>query len=347
MARAETPYPIHGKIGNLIYKVRDGKQIVHEAKGTVNPKKIGPAYHLNKDEFAGAAQVAHAIYRHIKPDKFHQRKPQANLDKLGPIMRPYPQNYITAQLKKSAQYELKRKARRFHFADEFCFLDAVKALRGLDLSKEGAPSGHVSMTPIGPQHNPTAIKITGLDYAARAITAHGNAKLECRFHIRQCRVTELDYIPETREWETRKLPQPNPLQRHSPTQSHRSHPSLWIPVEIIPKEGITLPLEALNAYWDAQKPEGAKYLTSVAIEWREIKTVGRRVKRLHDQGIVRIASLHAPLEDWIPKNPPGNSVTENRIPAKPRMPRRPPQSRPQTPEEILKQAITSMNPPAT
>ncbi len=289
MAKAHTPFPIQGKLGQYIFKVQNGQQHIQLAPTEFNPKKHGPAYFLNKDEFAGAAKIAHNIYKFIKPDKFHQHKPEKNVDKLGPIFRPYCQNYLTAQLKKNADLENKSRTKNgFWYASEFTFYDAVKAFQGLDLSKEEAPSNHVQMMPLGPQHNPTAIKVTGLELAARAIDKHGNAKLEFRFHIRQSCILELKYDKETRKWF-------NPASPSKPwdekQKCYHSPPSGWIPVEIIPEE-FTIPIPS------NQWQEDDKYLTAIMIEWREIRTVGRRITRLHDQGIVKIAALHAPAEAW-------------------------------------------------
>jgi hypothetical protein len=62
MAKASTPHPIRGKIGNFIYTVRNGKQFVHEAPKEYIFRQGTPAHGLNRREFAGAAKIACEIY---------------------------------------------------------------------------------------------------------------------------------------------------------------------------------------------------------------------------------------------------------------------------------------------
>jgi hypothetical protein len=291
MARATTPHPIHGKIGNLIYRVRNGKQFVHEAPATYVFRQGTPAHGLNRQEFGAAAKIASDIYRNIKP----RRDPE----KLGPIFAPYPQNILTAKLKLGADTERKRTFKDYSYADEFCFRDTARSLMGLDLSHARpqqspgrcAPAECVHMQPLGPQHNPTSIKVTGLDQAAAVIDAHGNARLEFRFQIRQTRVLELKYHKEENKWMPKEDDPSNSNTHHAHKVLAHSQPTDWIPVEIIPNQGFTLPIPK----W---APD-AKYATVVMIEWREIRAVGHRIKPLHDHGIVRIVSFHAPAEAWL------------------------------------------------
>lgn len=334
MATAHAPFLLKGKILNLVFRVRDGKQIVQAAPREPTRHKHGPAYTLNKDEFAAAAMIAQSVYRHIRHDVFDQRKPHTNHHKLGPIFRPYAQNHLTARLKLKADLEGKRRHKSgYHYATQFRFIDAVNALKGFDLSNPGSPSGFVGMIPIGPQHSPTAIKVMGLQDAAQAIARHGNARMELRFHIRQSRVMELNYDRDTRAWDE---PQGQSRPVCAQNKSHCSKPTDWIPAEIIPSQGFTLPLP--QGIW----AEDEKYLTAVMVEWREVRTIGRRTVRLHKQGIVRIAALHAPVEAWArPEAHP-----QDPQPPKPRPPRRQaPRIDPlQEPEAYIRQALAKLHP---
>ncbi|HEX2901667.1 MAG TPA: hypothetical protein VHS96_18290 [Bacteroidia bacterium] len=289
MAKATTPHPIHGKIGNLIYTVRNGKQFVHEAPEHYVFRQGTPAHGLNRREFAGAAKIACEIYSAIKAAKPGRWPAKNPADAPGPIFKAYSQNILTAQLKKSAAADAKRKHRYYHFADRFLFRDAVAALKGLDLSRDKATAALVSMVPIGPQHNPTAIRIQGLENAADRIQVNGNARLELRFHIRQANFVERFYCKDREAWVTRAEMDGESANAHSAIR-HISPPSDWIPVEIIPREGFCLELPE----W----AQDAKYLTTVLVEWREVRNVGNKVTRHHDCGIVRIVALHAPAEAW-------------------------------------------------
>jgi hypothetical protein len=370
MAKAKGPSLLSGKIQGLVYKVRNDQQIVQQAPREYKYKGHGPAYTLNKDEFAGAAKLAQSIYRRIKAGGFSKGRTGNKHHKLGPIFRPYSQNYLTAQIKQKADLEGKRHYHNgFHYATEIRFYDLVRALKGLDLSNLDAPSGHVSFTPLGPQHNPTAIKVMGLQDAANNIHRHGNARLEVRFHIRQCEITELAYDCETREWNpiesdlpvapTSKSRITGPSHASEPSsqkgksvqnaaddrhqlassskKAHASQPTDWIPVEILPEQGITLPIP--KDRWLSSD----MYLTTVMVEWRQIKPVTRTAERLHKQGIVRIAALHGPEEAW--------QRPANRITPPPKVPKTP---RPKTttlridpyqdPEAFLAQAVAKLDP---
>jgi hypothetical protein len=293
MAKAKGPTLLHGKIQSLIFRVRNGQQEVYFAPGDYDFSKAGMAYHLNKREFAAAAHIAQDIHRSLRRKRF---------DELGPIFCPYPQNRITAALKKGADHDHKKqKKQRFHYAHAFTFRDTARALQGLDLSRKTAPTNHVEMIPLGPLHCPTHIKIRGLEKAAEAIQIAGNARLEFRIHIHQSRIKELQYHEEDKKW--------LPLQhiRSDSQIQHRTPPSDWVPTQFIPAQGITLPIPQ----WEQRD----KYLTTILIEWREIRTVGHKIITKHEMGIVRIAATHGPAEAYQdatpnqhhgPKNHPWN-----------------------------------------
>ncbi|MEY3442535.1 MAG: hypothetical protein RLZZ519_816 [Bacteroidota bacterium] len=293
MAKATTPHPIQGKIGNLIYTVRNGKQFVHEAPKEYVFRQGTPAHGLNRREFAGAAKIACEIYNALKPEKPRKWQASNPADAPGPIFKAYSQNHLTGLLKKASEAESKRKHKFYHFADRFLFRDAAKALTGLDLSRETAQASHVKMIATGPQHNPTAIRILGLAKAAEKIRVHGNARLEFRFHIRQTSFVERFYSESHSAWVTRPELEGQPPKTNE-SKRKSTEPSGWIPVDIIPNEGFSLDLPT----WEPD----ATYFTAILIEWREVRNVGNKTVRHHSQGIVRIVCAHAPAEAWEEKD---------------------------------------------
>jgi hypothetical protein len=279
MAKAHGPILLSGKLQNLIFRVRDNKNIVHLAPDKIQVKHATQRYYDNRMEFGGAAKMAAQIYAGLQasgPD-----------DPLGPIFRAYPQNLLTSRIRRAPnRNKVHIVGEQIPYVDKFSFADVAPALKGLDLSNPEAPSAKVHLTPIGPQHNPTAIKITGLTNAADAIPVLGNARLEFRLHIRQTEIKDIFYNAILQQWQRQDVQTRN----SSSVQRNWSDPSDWIPIEFFPKEGITLPLPTPDA--------SRNHLTAIFIEWREIRTVGRRTIQHHKHGIVRIAALNAPLEAY-------------------------------------------------
>ena len=281
MAKAHGPILLSGKLQNLIFRVRDNKNIVHLAPDKIQVKNATQRYHDNRMEFGGAAKMAGQIYAGLQasgPD-----------DPLGPIFRAYPQNLLTSRIRRAPnRNKVHIVGEQLPYVEKFQFCDVAPALKGLDLSGLEAPSAKVHMTPMGPQHNPTAIKITGLTAAANAIPVHGNARLEFRLHIRQTEIKDIFYNAILKQWQRQDVKTRN----SSSIQTKWSDPSDWIPIEFSPKEGITLPIPTVD--------ETRNHLTAILIEWREIRKVGRRILQHHKHGIVRIAALHAPRAAWTP-----------------------------------------------
>jgi hypothetical protein len=279
MAKAHTPHLLRGKIGNLIYRVRDGKQLVHLAPSPHRDKQRFESrmayrhFRLNLHEFAGAATVACDVYRHL-------------LSEHKPMLRPYSHNRMTALLKAAGDHHIKSQllGTAHHHALAFRLYDAFKAFQNLDLSHPGAPAAQVSMTPVGPGHNPTAIRIGGLRTAARAVPVKGNARLEVRIHLRQTTFSEHEWSAQHQRW--------LPVERNPPiVGSGMNRPSGWIPVEALPHGDLHLDLP--------QNPEGAKFLTAVIVEWREVRAVDDKEVLHPKQAVVRIVSVHGAAADFV------------------------------------------------
>jgi hypothetical protein len=281
MAKAHSTHLLRGKIGNLIYRVRDGKQLVHLAPApwqerTRYQRRLRyDGFRLNIEQFAGASATASGLYGQLFSD-------------LNTLVRPYTHNRLTARLKKSGDRHhrcIVTPDGKVH-ASAYRVIDAWKAFHGLDLSHEGAPVKQITMTPVGPQHNPTAVRISGLRDAARAIHTHGNARLEARIHIRQTNFGEMAFNPEDKEWQPRD-PTYTPTQHRGCTHAR---PSGWIPAEVLPKGDLNLPLPA--------SPDGDKFLTAIIIEWREVRTVHEKEIPHPKQAIARIVAVHGNPEDF-------------------------------------------------
>jgi hypothetical protein len=295
MARAQSPQLLRGKVGNLIHRVMNGKQVVQQAepewkakrrhKNRMADRSCVNRYRDNILEFAGASKIANETYENILA---------SSGDELGPIFRPYSQNHLMAKLREAHTTFREETGHHAVYATEFPLLNSARALRGLDLSRETAPKEAIRMIPIGPHHNPTAIKVLGLEQAADRIPVNGYTGLEFRFHIRQSDLAEYN-LEQDKTW-TRKLSYYTTEngQRSSQHITFKSDPTDWIPVDIIPHEGFTIDLP--------KRREEFKYITAIMIEWREVRTVGRRYHRLHDKGIVRIAAVHGPAEAFIAKD---------------------------------------------
>jgi hypothetical protein len=281
MAKAHSPHLLRGKIGNLIYRVRDGKQLVHLApaphqeRARYKRRLQYQGFRLNIEQFAGASAIASHLYRELFSD-------------YTSLVRPYTHNRLTALLRKTGDGHTRTQVLpgdQVH-AGAYRVYDAWKALQGQDLSHNGAPTKQVSMTPIGPQHNPTAVRITGLRDAARAIHTHGNARLEARIHVRQANFEEMAYDPVDKEW--RPLdPDYTPVKYRGCTFTR---PSGWIPAEVLPKGDLNLPLP--------ESPDGDKFITAILIEWREVRAVDEKIIQHPKQAIARIVAVHGTPEDF-------------------------------------------------
>lgn len=283
MAKSQSIHLISGRLHDIIFKVRDGKQYLSMAPfHTHNEQRSKDKVHYrdyfrNQREFAAASRIGGIIYRVIK-------KP-VNFD---PIFKPYAQNTITAAIKRAVHLDTDHKA---DLLAQYRIIDGYHALKGLDLSPEDAPTKKVFMTPLGPLHNPDTLHINGLQAAGATLRGHVKSTIECRLHIRQARFHEFTEDPDTHEWIT-AADAPDPKDDHP---EWNSQPSGWIPMEIIPYEGIKIPLPH-------QAPH-EKYVTIIMIEWREHSPVGRRLRYHRKDTITRIVSIHAPAEALPLKHP--------------------------------------------
>jgi hypothetical protein len=273
MAHAHSPNGLlRGKIGNQIFRVVNGKQVVSLApppwqlkrkhRERMQPDSAHLSYRRNILAFSGASITAKEIYKGLRI---------ANKDQAARIFGPYPQNALIAQLKRHAA------ERQGETVTAYTPRDVQRALRGLDLSPDAAPSQQA-----------TGIKVLGLEKAARRIPVHGNAQLEFRLFIRQGQFSEHRLHPIDQTWGKVRQPAAPTADGHPATFQQLSEPSDWIPVDFIPKEGIVLDLPP--------QPQHLTYVTAVMVEWREVRAVGRKVHPHHAMSIARIVSVHGPAE---------------------------------------------------
>lgn len=339
MAQNTSLPQLSGRLGNLLFTVRDGKNHVQMARDysdrhrqrMKNPRM--DTYRLNIHEFAAASSIASEIYRGLwLGDHGRDTTP-------GPIYRAYPHNHLTAKIRAAGDHRNKERTRRrgkgTWFATSFTISDIAQGVKGLDLSKETAPAAAVRIQALGPAHNPTELRITGLPQAAAAIRTANDTLLECRIHLVQAQVTERHFDPDTNRW----IENENLDERGQPIMNENScPPSDWIPAHIIPAEGLKIPIPELH--------ENSKHVTAILIEWRAHRDKGRRLVRLHDKGIVRIAAVHAPATAWQDTNETAKQPQSHHILPTPRTlnaPKKPDWRK--SPKEYIQQAINKMRHP--
>jgi hypothetical protein len=284
MATAKSPTLLSGKIGTVIFRVRDGKQLAHLAPTAHEEEKFykrrlkHPLFRFNAMEFAGASRVAGQVYRQLLGGS------------VSPLVRPYAHNLLTKLLKATGDSHIREALpqRASHYAREYNLYDVWRAFQGLDLSHAGAPARQIRMTPVGPGHNPTAIRVSGVRDAARAIPIGGNARLEVRFHIHQ-----VDFVGQAFSDTFQKWLPTEPGQETRCRRNGIIRPSAWIPVQAMPQDDFVINLPG--------NPNGDRIITAIAIEWREVRAVGDKEIEHPRQGIVRIAAVHGSAEDFTPR----------------------------------------------
>lgn len=268
MAKVISPFQCSGSIGHVVFRVRNGQQTAH-LKGFFDRKKWrnnrrAALSHLNAQEFGGAAKCACAIYNAIRGSGGED------------TFRPYAHNHIARLLRRHA-------VRRGGPVDSYNFRDAIPALRGLDLSREGSPSKQVSFHPIGPVHRPTHVRVQGLREAAHAIDPTGRKQLEFRVVRRAIHFPEMHY--HAQDWEWRRT-------NHDPLPAENSYTTPWITVDSVPGEGIRLHTASAATLAGPERP----ILVFLQIEWRELRPQ-RKPKELKGYTIVRLGAILATAEE--------------------------------------------------
>ncbi|MFN8395353.1 MAG: hypothetical protein U0176_11980 [Bacteroidia bacterium] len=345
MAIAHTPFPISGRVGKMIMTIRNGKQFVHQAPGyagrhqkrMADPRLTGYQHHTRA--FGQASSLSTKIYRSIRPHRLEDGD-----ENIGAQLIPYPQNRITTRIYQAGVAGTRAKissTTSSFYATEYRIRDIAPYLRGMDLGLPEAPNSAITIQPLGPGHDPDAIRIRGIQEAAKTISIHGNSRIEFRVHIRRAEIQEMIWRQEYKRWR----PINDVHTRDKPASPRPMKPSAWIPVDILPPEGLRIPIPR-----DA--PE-ATIVTSVVIEWREIRPVGNKTIYHHRKGIVRIVACHAPAQAWTDGKPAAAHLkdTHHHLPAAYRSPD--PISEPKqipiplTPAEQIAQALAHMRPSST
>jgi hypothetical protein len=266
MAKVTSPFTCSGSIGDATFSRRNGKTVAYlrphidRDKWRKNPK--AQLSHLNAQEFGGAAMAGSAIYNALAFGR--SRK----------ACMPYGHNHIALQLRRHTP-------RTRGFIDRYTFAAAIPALRGLDLSKEGSPSKCLTFLNTGPVHCPTHTRIQGIRKAAQAIDPTGSRDLEFRVTRRNVRFPEIAY--EASDWKWHRTP-------GSQNLLASTHTTLWIPVDCVPAEGITIPLAHPSAPAPTE-PETVFFI----VEWRERKPK-QKPKKLRSMAIVRSGAIRTTTE---------------------------------------------------
>jgi hypothetical protein len=274
MAIVTSPLTCYGSIGDVTYVRRNGKTIAYMRPDTGRDEwrnnKKAILSHLNAQEFGGAAMAGSAIYNALAFGRTRK------------ACMPYGHNHVARQLRKHTP-------RTKGFLDHYTFEAAIPALRNLDLSREGSPSKLLTFLNIGPVHCPTHTRIQGIRKASEAIDPTGSRNLEFRITRKNVRFPEIRY--NTSEWKwSRTDPGPDILAS--------THSTLWIPVDCVPKEGITIPLTKQPQEGNSEPctliselPETVFFI----VEWRERKPK-QKPKKIKSTAIVRAGAIRTTTE---------------------------------------------------
>jgi hypothetical protein len=264
MAKVTSPFTCSGSIGHTVFSLRNGTTVAYlkpaldREKWRNNPK--AQLSHLYAQQFGGAATYACAIYRTLKGTRTRG------------LVKPYAHNHIASRIRRHVHTAK-------GFPSRLDFHDAVHALQGLDLSRKDAPKTQITFLPVGPRHCPTHVRVQGIRDAARTIDPTASRNLEFRVTRKNIRFPEINYNPLT--WGWTHAP-------HSRNHLADSHPTLWIPVDCVPGEGIRLPLHTNAAHTEPDNPEACFFI----LEWRELKP-RQKPKKLKDHAVIRVAAIRA------------------------------------------------------
>lgn len=268
MAKVFSSHPISGTIGHQVFYVRDGKTYARLLGRPTSRHATQPHQDArnnlraaNRQSFGGASLLAGKLF--------------ASLGSRGErhLLAPYGHNRIAKRVR--------ARAHRVEGAavERYAFPHARAALLGLDLGRPKAPAGAVSVSTVGPGHNPLSIRVHGLREAARAVPAHGNAHLQLRVRLHHAAFPEVYLDKADGEWRLAR-----PGQRGGMGQFK----SGWIPVEAIPEAPLELPCLRV----DEGDPGAAPHLTLLLVEWREVREVDGSAAILRDHTLARVAALH-------------------------------------------------------
>jgi hypothetical protein len=321
MAKAFPPYPISGSIGNYTFFRYGDQTIVREKIWIPRPKeyaKQNPRHRENRQTFGGASKTAAHIYKGLRTKQRGQ-------------MLPYSHNFIATKLKRHAE-------RTQRAVDQFTFRAAHSALQGLDLSRKESHSKLLSITPIGPHHCPTEIHIQGLQEVAKAMMSpqsktpiHGNAHLELRIQLRFVEFNQMTFDEADQEWRPKK-------QFHE-TVNHSTSWTQWIPTEILPQEGLIVPITSRGSNADSNANSKPPLLVFLKIEWREVREVDQIAKPIPGMGITRLVAMQ--YDEATAQEIAKIQQTQKQIAPEPDCLA---EAR-KNPKEYLKLALTALSPP--
>jgi hypothetical protein len=275
MAKVHAPLQIQGAIGTIVISgtQRGGqraylKPVFNKDKWRTHPKlKHSRASAIS---FGGAAKCGSAIYNHVC----------AGFE--GHVM-PYAHNHIASRIRRGADTWI--------YTTRYAFDTAQEALRNLDLSPTAAEPMKklVRMRSVGPGHAPTHLRIQGLQDAAATIM-HDTAQLQCRITVRSMAYPAVQYDAQDREWE-----------HITEAKWPAAWESLWIPIDLLPKEGLLAPIPQHLHF--PNEPQ----LHFAIVAWRQVaprqlkasaaryKSANRKPRLLKEKTIFRLAAFSTPL----------------------------------------------------
>lgn len=272
MARVHSPLQIQGAIGTIVIAGTQGGGQRAYLKPHFNKEKWKTHHRLHNSRasavsFGGAAMCGSAIYKRVC------------YGMEGQVM-PYAHNEIARRLRSHAEASI--------FTTRYAFDTAQDALRNLDLSPaEGRVVGkQVRILPLGPVHAPTSFRIQGLREAAEQIM-RDTRELQCRLVCRSMAFPGVQY--DGKEW------------RHTTRPvSATAWESLWIPMDLVPAEGLLAPIPQQTDCDDAPQ------LHFAMVEWRRVeprrvnpklakyRSADRKPRLLKDKTICRLAAFTVP-----------------------------------------------------
>ncbi|MFN8395575.1 MAG: hypothetical protein U0176_13120 [Bacteroidia bacterium] len=293
MARVKSPFQVSGSIGDISFSTSGGKTTARMKPGISKDKfRNHPRLQLSRENaqsFGGASKIACAIY-------------QAATGRRNPLVARYSHNRLIAKLQMGMR-------RENHAVDHITFLDIAHLLGDIDFGRPSEPAKRLQHSTLGPDHCPHTLKLTGLLEAGRAAQGRGNGRIECRIGIKYIEVPDATRS-DSKQWS---------LVYGKSSKVHKyTSDTPWIPVEILPTEGLTLSLHhALKTHpaphREGTQPESnshlstlnsqllpAPFLVFLTVEWQEVHEAGPGTKEKiithHDKAIFKVVALQMDQE---------------------------------------------------
>ncbi|MFN8394475.1 MAG: hypothetical protein U0176_07370 [Bacteroidia bacterium] len=285
------PFPISGSVGDLTFYTVNGKTYARNKPGITREKFLThpklQRSRENAQNFGGASKLACAIYRDARGN---QRGTAS----------PYAHNQLIARICRGMN-------RRTRAVEEITFMDVAHLLRGIDLSRGQEASKRIAVTTIGPNHNPTSLRISDIPAAASLAQGRHPGRIECRIQLNYIRFPQVA-LNDDAKWD---------FQNQESLHLLHTIQSDWIPTEILPTNGLTsisspIPLELPQA------------IRALRLALRELEVLSKGSKGSNGPKPNKTSSpttfnLH--LSSFIKSSSKTSNKSSNKMSIKPRTPR--------------------------